>query len=374
MRWNIRIARIADIDVKIHLTFLLLLIWIGFAYYVQGGLAAALDGIVFILLLFLCVLLHEFGHALAARRYGIATPDITLLPIGGVARLQRMPTQPSQELVIALAGPAVNVVIALVLYLVLGRMTGIQELAQIEDPAIGMLGKLLAVNVTLVLFNLVPAFPMDGGRVLRALLAMRLDYVRATQIAATIGQGLAFVFGFIGLFTNPLLIFVALFVYLGAAQEANLVQMRDLSEGVPVSAAMVRELRSLPLDARLSDAVDALLLTSQHEFPLLDEVGRAHGILTRDQLIRALRERGPEAPAFEVMHKDLPTIGIYTPFDEAFTLMQESGSPALPVVDERGRFVGLFTPENVGEMIMVRSALARRESPDMPRRGRRQAV
>lgn len=357
MSWSIKVARVAGVDVKIHLTFLLLLAWIGFTHYLQGGAAAAFQGVLLIVLLFACVLLHEFGHALAARRYGISTPDITLLPIGGVARLQRMPDKPRQELIVALAGPLVNVLIALMLFLILGRMTGLAELAQLEDPRVSLLAKLLSVNVALVVFNLIPAFPMDGGRVLRALLAMRMDYVRATQIAASIGQGLAFLFGFWGLFNNPLLIFIALFVYLGAAQEASLVQMRDLAEGLPVSAAMVRDFRTLPLDATLGDAVDALLSTSQHEFPLVDAAGRAHGILTRDQLVKALREDGSEGPVFGVMHKDLPEVGLRTPFEAAFTLMQESGSPALPVVDDGGRLVGLITPENVGEMMLVRSAL-----------------
>ena len=368
MRWSFRVARVAGIDVKIHLTFLLLLAWIGFTYYLQGGTAAALQGVLFIVLLFSCVLLHEFGHALAARRYGIPTPDITLLPIGGVARLQRMPDKPGQELVVALAGPLVNVMIALMLSLVLGRMTGVGALAQLEDPRVGLLWKLLSVNVALVLFNLIPAFPMDGGRVLRALLALRMDYLRATQIAASIGQGLAFLFGFWGLFTNPLLIFIALFVYLGAAQEASLVQMRDLVEGLPVSAAMVHDFRRLPLDATLGDAVEALLSTSQHEFPLVDAIGRIHGILTRDRLIRALRESGPEGAAFKVMHKDLPEVRLHTPFEEAFTLMVESGSPALPVVDARDRLVGLITPENVGEMMMVRSSLSGRGVQEWRRR------
>jgi CBS domain-containing protein len=198
---------------------------------------------------------------------------------------------------------------------------------------------------------------MDGGRVLRALLAMRMDYLRATQIAASIGQALAFLLGFWGLFVNPLLIFIALFVYLGAAQEARLAQMRDLAQGLPVSAAMVTELRTLPLDATLGDGVDALLRTSQHEFPLLDEVGRVHGILTRDQLLKALKEGDLETPAFDIMNRSVPSVGLHTPFDEAFARMQEAGHPALPVVDEWDRFVGLITTENVGEMMMVRSAL-----------------
>ena len=211
MRWSIKIARIAGTEVRIHITFLLFLAWIGFSYYQVGGAAAAIPGVLFVLALFGCVLLHEFGHALAARAFGIPTPDITLLPIGGVARLQRMPDKPWQELIVAIAGPLVNVVIAFALLPFLGRPAGLENIEQMEHPGVGMLPKLASVNIMLVLFNLIPAFPMDGGRVLRSLLAMTLPYGRATQIAAWIGQALAFVFGFIGLFTNPMLIFIAFF-------------------------------------------------------------------------------------------------------------------------------------------------------------------
>ena len=215
---------------KLHVTFLLLLAWIGAAYYAQGGTAAAVAGLLFILLIFASVLLHEFGHVLAARRYGIETPDITLLPIGGVARLKRMPDDPKQELVVALAGPAVNVLIAAVLFVVVGSMATPEEMAR--PGAASLLAQVLTINVVLVLFNLLPAFPMDGGRVLRAFLAMRMSYVRATGIAARVGQGMAFLFGFVGLFINPLLIFIAFFVYLGATQEAAASQMNPRPSGL----------------------------------------------------------------------------------------------------------------------------------------------
>src|SRR5262249_2613741 len=205
MSWSIPILRVAGIQLRIHLTFLLLIIWLAL------GSAGSL---IFVLLLFLCVVLHEFGHAIAAKAYGINTPDITLLPIGGVARLERMPEEPKQELVIAIAGPLVNVVIAACLYLVIGArgQVGPETAVRSGDMLVG----LFQINVWLLLFNLLPAFPMDGGRVLRALLATRLSYARATQIASTVGQGFAFIFGFIGLFSNPFLLFIALFVYIGA--------------------------------------------------------------------------------------------------------------------------------------------------------------
>ena len=363
MGWSIPIARIAGIQLRVHVTFLLLIAWLGFGYYSAGGSAMAIARIIFILLLFVCVVLHEFGHALAAKMYGINTPDITLLPIGGVARLERIPEEPKQELVIAIAGPLVNVVIALCLFAFVGLRGSMgQEVIEGSD----LLAQLLVVNVWLVLFNLLPAFPMDGGRVLRALIATRLSYARATQIAANVGQGCAFVFAFVGLFgphplgPNPFLLFIALFVYVGASQEAALAQMRDVSRRFPVSSAMVREFRTLPKDATLEEAVDALLATSQHDFPVVDENGGVAGILTRHDLIAALRKNDPTIRVGDVMRRDIPTVTTGTRFEEAFRIMQECNCPAVPVLDSMKRLVGLLTPENVSELMMVQSAMPRR--------------
>src|SRR5881227_3047736 len=287
MGWSLPIFRVAGIQLRIHITFLLLIAWLAFGYYAQGGSAAAASRVIFVLLLFLCVVLHEFGHAFAAKAFGINTPDITLLPIGGVARLERMPEEPVQELIIAVAGPLVNVVIALGL-LVAGGLQAFNP-ATVEGGG-GLIAQLLTINIMLVLFNLLPAFPMDGGRVLRALLATRMSYARATQVAASVGQGFAFVFGFLGLLWNPFLIFIALFVYIGASQEATLAQMKDISRRLPVSSAMVREFRSLPKTATLEEAADALLATSQHDFPVLDETGNVAGVLTRQDLFASLRK------------------------------------------------------------------------------------
>ena len=226
MRSSLKVASIFGIEVRIHLTFLLFLIWIWFSYYQVAGFDGAVQGVLFILALFACVLLHEFGHAFAARGFGIETPDITLLPIGGVARLSRIPEKPWQELVVAIAGPLVNVVIAAALILVIHTNATLEQLEYLESPRIELLAKLASVNVMLVLFNLIPAFPMDGGRVLRALLAMAMPYARATQIAAWIGQGLAIVFGIVGIFVNPWLIFIAFFIFAGAQQEAAMARSK----------------------------------------------------------------------------------------------------------------------------------------------------
>jgi Zn-dependent protease len=227
MRSSLKVASIFGIEVRIHLTFLLFLVWIWFSYYQVAGFAGAVQGVLFILALFACVLLHEFGHAFAARGFGIETPDITLLPIGGVARLSRIPDKPWQELVVAIAGPLVNVVIAGVLIFVIHTSATLEQIEYLENPRVELLAKLASVNVMLVLFNLIPAFPMDGGRVLRALLAMAMPYARATQIAAWIGQGLAVVFGIFGIFGNPLLIFIAFFIFVGAQQEVAMARWKE---------------------------------------------------------------------------------------------------------------------------------------------------
>ncbi len=220
MKWSWRIGRIAGIDVYIHATFLILLAWVGIGHYMaHADIWDAARGVGFILALFGVVVLHELGHALAARRYGIRTRDITLLPIGGVARLERIPDNPRQELVVALAGPAVNVALAGGLYVVIGLVDTLETLTQAQNVGGSFLSELMWANVALAVFNMLPAFPMDGGRVLRALLAARMPHVQATQIAAAVGQAMALLFGFVGLLAGtPLLIFVALFVWLAAAQ------------------------------------------------------------------------------------------------------------------------------------------------------------
>jgi len=230
MRSSLKIASISGIEVRIHLTFLLFLAWIWFSYYEIAGVGGATQGVLLFLALFACVLLHEFGHAFAARAFGIQTADITLLPIGGVARLNRIPEEPWQELVVAVAGPLVNVVIATALVFVVHEAAPLNQLESIENPRIELLAQLASWNIVLVLFNLIPAFPMDGGRVLRALLAMVMPYSRATWIAARIGQALAIclaVYFIFGPSRDPILIFIALFIFYGARQEAAMTSTRQ---------------------------------------------------------------------------------------------------------------------------------------------------
>jgi Zn-dependent protease len=356
MTWSFKIGTFGGTEVRVHVTFALLLLWIWFVHYQIGGTPAAWQGVLFILAVFLCVVLHEFGHVFAARRFGIKTPDITLLPIGGLARLERMPDQPGQEFMIAIAGPLVNVAIAAVIFAALGYSVGLEQMAAIENPRVDFLVRLAGVNVFLVLFNLIPAFPMDGGRVLRAVLAIWLPWSRATEIAATIGQGLAFVFGFIGLFYNPLLIFIAIFVYLAAAAEAQNAQMRDVASSVLAGDVMVTKFASLQRSASIDEAIDQLLATTQREFPVVDDDGRFEGLLTRDVMIKTLRDSGPSTPVASVMLREIPVSHPRKSLQHSLRLMQEAQAPAVAIIDDAGRLVGLITHENLGEMMMVRAA------------------
>jgi len=363
MGWSWRIGRIAGIDVYVHPTFLLLLVWVALAHFLaHGNWAEALYGVVFILALFGIVVLHELGHALTARQYGIRTRDITLLPIGGVARLERIPEVPSQELVVALAGPAVNVVIATLIYLGLALGRGLAPMSEVlRVGGGGFIQQLFWVNVSLVVFNLVPAFPMDGGRVLRALLAMQLDYVKATQIAASIGQAIALVFGLLGLFFNPFLIFIALFVWLAGTQEAGLVQMRSALGSVPVMRAMITDFRALRPDDPLERAVGYVVAGFQQDFPVVED-GRLVGILTRNDLAAALGRYGPESRVGDVMQREFAITDPREILQTAFARLQDGHCRTLPVVKD-GRLLGLLTADNLAEVLIIQEALREGHRP-----------
>jgi Zn-dependent protease/predicted transcriptional regulator len=365
VRWSYRIGRVAGIGIYVHATFLILLVWYGLAAYRERGtVAAAVAGVLFILAVFAVVVLHELGHALTAARYGIPTRDITLLPIGGVARLERMPREPRQELLIALAGPAVNVVLALLLYVLLAATGGVRSALELDTVggASGVrpfLAQLLSVNIWLALFNLIPAFPMDGGRVLRALLAMRSgNYARATEQAASLGRLFALLFAVLGLFVvhNPFLVFIALFVWLGAAGEAATVQTSSSLEGVPLDRLMITDVRTLSPSDPLSRAVQHILAGFQQDFPVVDDTGRVAGVLTRTDLMRSLAERGAESLVGDAMHRDFQTADPTEPVEHALARLRSCGCNVLPVV--RGReLLGVLTMDNVGEYVMVQSAL-----------------
>ena len=356
MKWSWRIGTLLGIELRVHATFLLLPVWIATVQLLNGkSVEAAMTGVAFMLATFGCVLLHELGHSLAARKYGIPTRDITLLPIGGIARLERMPEKPHQELWVALAGPAVNVAIAAVLFAWLRAANAGEPLVGLNMAGGPLLERLLAANVWLVLFNLIPAFPMDGGRVLRALLASRMEYAKATHIAASVGQGLAFLLGFIGLFANPMLVFVALFVWIGASQEAGAAGMKAAIAQTPVRAAMLTDFRSLDSGDTLAGAARLILESSQQDFPVLER-SRVAGILTRSDLLVALARHGQDYPVAAAMRRDFPTADDSEMLEAAFERLQQHDCHTMPVI-RQGRLAGLVTMENLGEFFMIQAAM-----------------
>ncbi len=358
MRWSFRLATIAGTEIRIHFTFLMLVAWYAYVAWAGGGAAAAQASVIFLLLVFFCILLHEFGHILMARRYGIRTPDVLLSPIGGLARLERMPEEPRQELLVALAGPAVTLAVAVVLWLWVRTLGGATELGGFDPARDRLLPALYRLNVFLLLFNLIPAFPMDGGRVLRALLAARKGLVTGTRIAARIGQGFAMLFGLIGLFWSPLLVLVAAFVYLAAEAEARSVETRAAGRGLTTTNMMVTDIRMLRVYATLADAAKLLLAGEQREFPIVDNDGRLEGLLTRDDLVRGLAAGGPGATVGMVMTRGFEPLTPEVPFATALERLQASRLPALPVVDRDGLLVGLLTTDNITDLLLVRQHLA----------------
>jgi Zn-dependent protease/CBS domain-containing protein len=360
-RWSLSVGTYGGTEVRIHITFLMLLAFFAWDAMRRGGVSAAVEVLAFLIAMFTCVLLHEFGHVIAARRYGIRTPDITLLPIGGLARLERMPREPMQELIVAIAGPAVNVVIGLILLM----FHGLVPFDEFMDELIrgSFTGRLMVWNFVMVGFNMIPAFPMDGGRVLRAVLAMFLDYGQATRVAATLGQGLAVIGAMVALLTpgyHLLPLLIALFIFMAAGQEAAYVTDQESMRGLRVRDAMVTNFRTLPHDAVLRDAVQLLLSGTQHDFPVLDENGVFRGMLGRTALISALAEHGAQHAVGTVTEPCETRLDPRHPLSEALEKLRASSCPALPVIDPvTGQLLGLLTTENIAEMIMVRTALAK---------------
>lgn len=351
--WSLHILTAWGIPIRLHATFLLFLAWLG---YMSMEGKEALQGALFLLGVFTCVVLHELGHALVARRFGIGTKDIVLYPIGGIATLKRSP-KPHQELWIALAGPAVNVVLGLLLFLgveITGQQTPIQNLSMGGGF---WLEKLMVANFTLAVFNLIPAFPMDGGRVLRAALALKIGVYRATEIAASLGQGIAMLIGLFGLLYQPMLLFITVFVFLGASAEAAVYRSRALAEGVPVEEAMITNFVSLKPDDTLRDAAAVLLSGNQQDFPVVH--GRELvGFMTREDLLRGLGKHGRSAYVTGIMRRDYPTTTPSSDLADLLTLMQEENAQSLPVVDH-GNLVGLITAENIGEYFAVKAQTQR---------------
>jgi Zn-dependent protease len=356
MKWSWKLARIAGIDIYIHVTFLLLIYLVGISYWNQHGTVdAVISGVGFILALFCCVVLHEFGHSLTARRYGIQTRSITLLPIGGVASLEKMPDDPRQEIKVAIAGPTVNFVIATLLYLYLDfRNIPITE-EELSLTGGSFLYRLMIVNVFIGGFNLLPAFPMDGGRILRAALALRMDHAKATQKAASIGQLLAVGMGFLGIMYNPFLLFIAIFIWFGASVENSAEQLKSILGHASVRHAMLREFHTLSPEDNLARAVELTLAGSQKDFPVGYQ-NKLDKVLHHSDLIKGLQEKGEYARISDLPLQNILSADINEPLAKLLERMQGSTAQMI-CVTEGEQIVGLLNLENILEMIKIQEAV-----------------
>jgi Zn-dependent protease/CBS domain-containing protein len=355
-----KIGRAFGIDIKVHWTFFLLLIFFAFLGFQEAGsVVGALVTTAVIVALFFCVLLHEFGHSLVAQRLGIEILDITLLPIGGLARLKRLPDKPWDEVKIAVAGPLVNVVLAPIFF-GLAFLVGV-NLSNFPQPIAAQqsLGDVLfylgVINVVLVLFNLIPAFPMDGGRVLRGLLATRLGPVRATDISAAIGQLFAVAFFLLGFFTNPFLILIAVFIFFGANGEREMVRQRELMRGLNVSDVMGTKRRTETVTPyhNFGQVLDAVIHGYQEDFPVVDENEKLVGMITRNEILAAAHSPDRYGSVRDLMKTEVPTISPDADlFKDGYRILQESGLRALPVV-KNGELVGMLTTDDVGQASLL---------------------
>ncbi len=365
MKGSFRLGTIGGIGVFIHWTFSILILFIIFSSYRAGQDASQMLWMVaFVLCIFGTVFLHELGHATAAKRYHIKTKDITLLPIGGVARLERMPEKPKEELVVALAGPAVNVVIAIVCsFFVIFPESQQQAEEQLMAGinAQNFLLNFFMINIWLSVFNLIPAFPMDGGRVLRALLSLRIPRVKATLIAARTGQILAAGFVFAGFYVNPFLIFIGLFVMLGAQAELESVRTGHVMKGSFTGQITMQKYEILDVNQSIGDAVHKIL-NGQCKTFLVTDNGVPAGTLNREAVIKALAENGQHSRISEVMKTGVMYIESTLPIEEAYRKMTEQRTD-MAVITENGRMTGVLDTENILEFVMIKNALEKNEGP-----------
>ncbi|HDY81635.1 MAG: site-2 protease family protein [Gammaproteobacteria bacterium] len=356
MKWSWKITRIAGIDIYIHATFLLLIYLIGISYWNQHGtVSAVISGVGFILALFCCVVLHEFGHSLTARRYGIQTRSITLLPIGGVASLEKMPDDPRQEINVAIAGPTVNFVIAILLYLYIDFQNVPMTAEELSVTGGSFLYRLMIVNVFIGVFNLLPAFPMDGGRVLRAALALRMDHAKATQKAASVGRLLAIGMGLLGIMYNPFLLFIAIFIWFGATIESSAEQLKSILSHASVRHAILREFHTLSPQDNLARAIELTLAGSQKDFPVgyQDKLDK---VLYHSDLIKGLQEKGEYARISDLPLQDIFNADINEPLGKLLERMRGNTAQMI-YVTEGEKIVGLLNLENIMEMIKIQEAI-----------------
>lgn len=362
MKGSLKLGKIAGIGLFVHWTFSLLILFIVYTNYKAGqNSIQILWSVLFILCIFLTVFMHELGHALTAKKFGIKTKDITLLPIGGVAQLERLPEKPSEELMVALAGPLVNIVLALITSLFISLPNTSQEMVSQLDNGVNAGNFFLnfyLVNIILAFFNLIPAFPMDGGRVLRALLSYKLERHQATKIAARIGQALAIGFVLLGFYSNPFLIFIGIFVFMGAQIESEYTESKYMLKGYKVRDVLMKQYPTIDYNETLETAVK-LMLDSQNKHFLVTENGIPMGTLNREQIIAALAKKEGETKLSSIMDRELILLQADNLLEDVFELVYKNKSTLMLVIDDN-QLIGTLDTENLLEFILINEVKANR--------------
>ncbi len=346
------------IRVSVHWSFLLLVAWIVYVDIERGlGLVPILYSILFIITIFICVVIHELSHSLTARKYGISAKSITLLPIGGVADMEKMPEDPKEEFAVSITGPLSNLVIAFALWIILAS-TGNFDLQSYDYRAINKSNFLIVLtfaNFMLAFFNLLPVFPMDGGRVLRAILSMQLPREKATYIAMNIGKFLAVGLALLGLYLNPFLIIIAIFVFIGAQREYEMIRYTSVLKGYKVKHNLIKEYTPLHPDDSIQKAVDILLSTPEERFVVAEDK-QIRGVLTRNDIIEGLMKYDRDMEISLIMNKEVTVFSEDTPLQEAYEKMRNKQITMAPVVDRAGCLTGIIDMVNINEFLMVKGA------------------
>ena len=362
MKGSLKLGKIAGIGLFVHWTFSLLILFIVYTNYKAGqNSIQILWSVLFILCIFLTVFMHELGHALTAKKFGIKTKDITLLPIGGVAQLERLPEKPSEELMVAFAGPMVNIVLALITSLFISLPNTSEEMVAQLDNGVNSGNFFLnfyLVNIILAFFNLIPAFPMDGGRVLRALLSYKLERHQATKIAARIGQALAIGFVLLGFYSKPFLIFIGIFVFMGAQIESEYTESKYMLKGYKVRDVLMKQYPTIDYNETLETAVK-LMLDSQNKHFLVTENGIPMGTLNREQIIAALAKKEGETKLSSIMDRELILLQADNLLEDVFELVYKNKSTLMLVIDDN-QLIGTLDTENLLEFILINEVKANR--------------
>jgi Zn-dependent protease len=355
MRWSLKIGNTFGINFRIHVTFFLLLFFIYISALTQRGQREAVLAVLFVCAIFACVLIHEIGHSLITHRFGKEAKSITLLPIGGVATMEEMPEKPHQEILMSIIGPFINLVIAGILFLFVGFKVRAGFPGLYPDSADAFLSGLIGINLILAFFNLIPAFPMDGERVLRGLLAMKMDYVRASSATVSIGQGISMFFIFFGLFYNWWLALIGVFLYVGAGAEKQQVMLRSALHSVPAHRVMATDFRILKPDDTLSHALEHVSRGCQEDFPVVDERG-LQGILTRKDMLTAIHEKDINIPISEALDRDFLSVDPDKPLDEVYRMLQK-GDKTFAAVIQSGELKGMLCLEGISRYLMIQNTL-----------------